>query len=168
MKAYDFPRLYPRQNGKKVAVIGGGNVAMDAARTAKRLGADEVYIVYRRSEKELPARLEEIHHAKEEGIILKLLAAPVKILGENGWVTGMECVEMELGEPDASAGGVPLRKKRAISFFRLKRLSSRSAEPESVDPADDPRSSGSKWGGIVVDEATMKTSQGERLCGRIL
>ena len=87
--------------GKKVAVVGGGNVAMDAARTALRLGA-EVHIVYRRSEEELPARVEEVHHAKEEGIIFDLLTNPVEILeDENNWVRGMKCIKMELGEPDA-------------------------------------------------------------------
>lgn len=103
MKAYKFPEYdTPLKIGKKVAVVGGGNVAMDAARCAKRMGADEVYIVYRRSEEEMPARNEEIHHAKEEEIRFELLTNPTKILGENGSVTGMECVRMALGEPDAS------------------------------------------------------------------
>lgn len=102
MKAYKEDYATPVKAGKKVAVIGGGNVAMDAARTALRLGA-ESHIVYRRSEKELPARLEEIHHAKEEGIIFDLLTNPVEILqDEKGWVKGMKCVRMELGEPDES------------------------------------------------------------------
>lgn len=103
-KGYDTPNYV----GKKVAVVGGGNVAMDAARTALRLGA-EVTIVYRRSEKELPARVEEVHHAKEEGIIFNLLCNPVEIIGdENGWVKGMKCVKMELGEPDASGRRKPV------------------------------------------------------------
>lgn len=98
----------PNFVGKKVAVVGGGNVAMDAARTAVRLGA-EVHIVYRRSEEELPARAEEVHHAKEEGVIFNLLCNPVRILGnEQGWVSGMECVRMELGEPDASGRRRPV------------------------------------------------------------
>ncbi|MBE5963234.1 MAG: NADPH-dependent glutamate synthase [Lachnospiraceae bacterium] len=102
MKAYDDSYDTPIIAGKKVAVIGGGNVAMDAARTALRLGAD-VHIVYRRSEKELPARAEEVHHAKEEGIHFNLLTNPIKIhTDENGWVKGLRCVRMELGEPDAS------------------------------------------------------------------
>ena len=101
----------PNFVGKKVAVVGGGNVAMDAARTAVRLGA-EVHIVYRRSEEELPARAEEVHHAKEEGVIFNLLCNPVKILGnEQGWVRGMECVRMELGEPDASGRRRPVAIK---------------------------------------------------------
>ena len=94
---------------KKVAVVGGGNVAMDAARCAKRMGAEEVYIVYRRSEKELPARLEEIHHAKEEGVVFKFLTAPLEVLSdENFNVTGLKCQQMELGEPDASGRRRPI------------------------------------------------------------
>lgn len=103
MKAYQEGSATPIMTPKKVAVVGGGNVAMDAARCAKRIGADEVTIVYRRTEKELPARLEEIHHAKEEGINFQMLVSPVEILGdENGWVNGIRCLRMELGEPDAS------------------------------------------------------------------
>ena len=97
---------------KKVAVVGGGNVAMDAARSAKRLGAEEVYIVYRRGMEELPARKEEVEHAEEEGIIFKTLTNPVEVLGnENGEVCGMRCVEMELGEPDASGRRRPIVKE---------------------------------------------------------
>lgn len=109
MRAYQFPKVAtPVYVGERVAVVGAGNVAMDAARTAKRLGAKEVYIVYRRSEEEIPARHEEIEHAKEEGIIFNLLTNPVKILGnEQGWVIGMECVSMQLGEPDASGRRSP-------------------------------------------------------------
>ena len=104
MKAYRFPECgTPIHVGKKVAVVGGGNVAMDGARTALRLGAEHSYIVYRRSEAELPARLEEVHHAKEEGIDFQFLTAPTAVLGnKDGWVTGLQCVRMELGEPDAS------------------------------------------------------------------
>ena len=108
MKAFREDHDTPIKTGKKVAVIGGGNVAMDAARTALRLGA-EVHIVYRRSESELPARVEEVHHAKEEGVIFDLLTNPVEILAdENGWVKGMKCVRMELGEPDASGRRRPV------------------------------------------------------------
>lgn len=108
MKAFNEDSNTPIMRGKKVAVVGGGNVAMDAARTALRLGA-EVHIVYRRSEEELPARVEEVHHAKEEGIIFDLLTNPVEILvDENGWVKGMKCVRMELGEPDASGRRRPV------------------------------------------------------------
>ena len=108
MKAFEDEYDTPIMKGKKVAVVGGGNVAMDAARTALRLGA-EVHIVYRRSEAELPARVEEVHHAKEEGIIFDLLTNPTEILvDENGWVKGMTCIRMELGEPDASGRRSPV------------------------------------------------------------
>ena len=108
MKEFDADSTTPIMVGKKTVVVGGGNVAMDAARTALRLGS-EVYIVYRRSEAELPARVEEVHHAKEEGIIFNLLTNPVEILeDENGWVKGIKCIKMELGEPDASGRRRPV------------------------------------------------------------
>lgn len=114
MKAYKENSDTPIKQNKKVAVVGGGNVAMDAARCAKRLGAEEVYIVYRRGEEELPARKEEVEHAKEEGIIFKLLTNPVEILGgEDKFVNGMKCVEMELGEPDASGRRKPVVKENS-------------------------------------------------------
>ena len=110
MKAYLFPEYdTPVIRGKKVCVIGGGNVAMDSARTALRLGAEEVIIVYRRTRKEAPARVEEIHHAGEEGVIFKFLTLPVRYLGnDEGWVTRMECLEMKLGEPDESGRRRPI------------------------------------------------------------
>ena len=121
MKAYKEGSKTPIKHGKKVAVVGGGNVAMDAARCAKRLGADEVYIVYRRGMAELPARKEEVEHAEEEGIIFKTLTNPVEVIGynnpddprdpRNGEVIGMKCVEMELGEPDASGRRRPIVKE---------------------------------------------------------
>ncbi len=112
MKAYKENSDTPIQHAKSVAVVGGGNVAMDAARCAKRLGAENVYIVYRRGEAEMPARNEEIEHAKEEGIIFKTLNNPVEILGdEHKFVTGMKCIEMELGEPDESGRRSPVEKK---------------------------------------------------------
>ena len=108
MKAYESDSKTPIMKSKKVAVVGGGNVAMDAARTALRLGA-EVHVVYRRGESELPARAEEVHHAKEEGIQFDLLRNPVEIIGdENGWVNGIKCIKMELGEPDASGRRKPV------------------------------------------------------------
>ena len=111
MHAYDEEYMTPIYRGRSVAVVGGGNVAMDAARCAKRLGAENVYIVYRRSMEELPARAEEVHHAMEEGIVFKLLNNPVQIVGdEQGRVKGIECVEMELGEPDASGRRRPIEK----------------------------------------------------------
>lgn len=110
MKAYQADSHTPIMRAKRVAVVGGGNVAMDAARCAKRMGADEVYIVYRRGEAELPARLEEIHHAKEEGVVFKFLTAPVEVLGDPDTylVKGMVCQQMELGEPDASGRRRPV------------------------------------------------------------
>ena len=110
MKGYKFPEYdTPVYVGKNVAVLGGGNVAMDAARSAKRLGAENVYIVYRRGKEELPARAEEVHHAEEEGIIFKLLTAPTKLIGnDKGWLTGMEVVDMKLGEPDESGRRRPV------------------------------------------------------------
>ena len=108
MKAFEEDYATPIVAGTKVAVVGGGNVAMDAARTALRLGA-EVHIVYRRSEEELPARVEEVHHAKEEGVIFDLLTNPTEIfVDEKGWVKGMRCIRMELGEPDASGRRRPV------------------------------------------------------------
>ena len=161
MKAYNFPASStPVKIGKKVAVVGGGNVAMDAARTAKRLGAEEVYIVYRRSEKELPARAEEVHHAKEEGIIFKLLSNPVKILGEEGWVAGMECVEMELGDPDETGRRRPVVKKGSNFTFPVNTVVIAIGEtPNSLIRQTTPGLEAQKWGGIIVDEATMKTSK---------
>ncbi len=112
MKAYEWPSAHtPVKVGGKVAVVGGGNVAMDAARTAKRIGADEVHIVYRRGMEELPARLEEVHHAVEEGIIFDVLTNPVEIVGENAEVKSLKCVQMELGEPDASGRRRPVVKE---------------------------------------------------------
>ena len=112
MKAYEQNSRTPVLKSKTVAVVGGGNVAMDAARCAKRLGAETVYIVYRRSRAELPARLEEVEHAEEEGVIFKLLCNPVEVLGtEKGWVRGLQCIEMELGEPDNSGRRRPISKE---------------------------------------------------------
>lgn len=113
MKAFKEEYDTPVKAGKKVAIVGGGNVAMDAARTALRLGA-EAHIVYRRGESELPARAEEVHHAKEEGVIFDVLTNPTEILtDENGWVKGMKCVKMELGEPDASGRRKPVVKENS-------------------------------------------------------
>lgn len=109
MKAYEFPKNdTPIWHGRSVAVIGGGNVAMDAARTALRLGAQEAFLVYRRTEAEMPARLEEIAHAKDEGVIFKELCSPLEVLGDQGWCTGLRVEQMELGEPDASGRRRPI------------------------------------------------------------
>lgn len=109
MKAYSFPKFdTPIKVGQRVAVVGGGNVAMDAVRTALRLGAKEAIIVYRRSEAEMPARIEEVHHAKEEGVRFEMLTSPTRIIGEDGWVKALECVKMELSEPDESGRRRPV------------------------------------------------------------
>lgn len=109
MRAYEFPTAdTPVWRGRKVAVVGGGNVAMDSARTALRLGAQEVFLVYRRTAEEMPARKEEVHHAREEGVEFKMLCSPVEILGHDGWVTGITATRMELGEPDASGRRAPV------------------------------------------------------------
>ncbi len=159
MKAYENDCPTPIMKAKRVAVVGGGNVAMDAARTAKRLGA-EVYIVYRRSEKELPARAEEVEHAKEEGIIFKLLNNPVRILGdENFNVTGMECIEMTLGEPDSSGRRRPVPKEG--SEFTIDLDCVIMAIGTSPNPLIKSTTEGletESWGGIIADEATGATS----------
>ena len=109
MRAYDFPKAdTPVWRGRKVAVVGGGNVAMDSARTALRLGAEEVFLVYRRTEDEMPARREEVHHAREEGVEFKMLCSPSEIIGRDGFVTGLVATRMELGEPDSSGRRAPV------------------------------------------------------------
>lgn len=162
MKAYDNQYDTPIRNSKAVAVVGGGNVAMDAARTAKRLGAGKVYIVYRRSEVEMPARLEEVHHAKEEGIIFKNLNNPVGIIGgENGEVVGMECVEMNLGEPDASGRRRPIEKKG--SNFVLDVDTVVIAIGTSPNPLIRSTTAGletNKWGCIVADDKMATSRKG--------
>ncbi|MBE7057455.1 MAG: NADPH-dependent glutamate synthase [Ruminococcaceae bacterium] len=161
MKAYKDGAITPIQHAKKVAVVGGGNVAMDAARCAKRLGAEEVYIVYRRGEEELPARAEEVEHAKEEGIIFKLLTNPTEILpDDDGLVKGMKCVEMELGEPDASGRRRPVVK--ADSEFVLDVDSVIMSIGTSPNPLIKSTTEGldtQKWGGIIADETTGQTSR---------
>ena len=161
MKAYKFPEVdTPVSVGKSVAVVGGGNVAMDACRCAKRLGADDVYIVYRRSEDEMPARNEEIEHAKEEGINFKLLTNPVRILGdESGYVKGIECVEMELGEPDASGRRRPVKKDGSEYIIDVDTVIiaiGQTPNPLIKNTTNDLETQ--KWGGIVADE-TGKTSK---------
>ncbi len=110
MKAYEPGAATPIFKGQHVAVVGGGNVAMDAARSARRMGAQSVTVVYRRGLEEMPARREEVHHAQEEGILFRTLSAPVAILGENGWVKGLQCIQMTLGEPDASGRRRPVEQ----------------------------------------------------------
>lgn len=161
MKAYNFPETpTPVKVGKKVAVVGAGNVAMDAARTAKRLGAEEVYIVYRRGEDELPARKEEIHHAKEEGIIFKLLNNPCAIHGKDGWVTGMEVIKQELGEPDDSGRRSPVPVEGSNYVIDVDTVVIAIGQsPNPLIRQTTPGLDTQRWGGIIVDEDTMKTSK---------
>lgn len=162
MRAYDFPNTdTPVRVGKKAAIVGGGNVAMDAARSAKRLGAEEVYIIYRRSEAEMPARLEEIHHAKEEGIIFKLQTNPTAVLGdEEGWVTGIECVEMVLGEPDESGRRRPIAKPDSAHVVEVETvIIAIGQSPNPLIKASTPDLATQKWGGIIADEETGQTSK---------
>lgn len=161
MKAYQPGSDTPIEHAKRVAVVGGGNVAMDAARCAKRLGAEEVFIVYRRSEKELPARAEEVEHAKEEDIVFHLLNNPTQILGdEQGNVKGMECIRMELGEPDASGRRRPVEVPG--SEFTLDVDCVIMAIGTSPNPLIKSTTQGletQKWGGIIVNEETGLTSR---------
>jgi glutamate synthase (NADPH/NADH) small chain len=162
MKAYLFPEAdTPVLKGKHVAVVGGGNVAMDAARTALRMGAEKVYVVYRRSKKEMPARIEEIHHAEEEGIEFHLLTNPLRFLGnEEAWVTEAECQRMELGEPDASGRRRPVPVKG--SEFRLAVdtvVMSIGNGANPLVPATTPGLDTNKWGNILADQETGKTSK---------
>ena len=160
MKSFDPASPTPIMRGKKVAVIGGGNVAMDAARTALRLGA-ETHIVYRRSEEELPARVEEVHHAKEEGIIFDLLTNPTEILvDENGWVSGMKCVKMELGEPDASGRRRPVVKADSEFVMDIDTvIMSLGTSPNPLISSTTEGLDINKWQCIVADEEFGKTSK---------
>jgi glutamate synthase (NADPH) small chain len=162
MKAYRFPEYEtPIPRGKDVVVLGAGNVAMDAARTAMRLGADRVRIVYRRSRDEMPARAAEIHHAEEEGIEFFLLTTPVKYIGnDKGRLTGMECIQMELGEPDNSGRRRPVPK--ANSNFNMDCDLVIVAVGSGANPlltASTPDLSLNKWGYINADPTTGKTSK---------
>jgi glutamate synthase (NADPH/NADH) small chain len=161
MKAYKFPEyLTPVKVGKKVAVLGAGNVAMDAARVSLRLGAEEVTIVYRRSRDEMPARAEEIERAAEEGIIFKLLTAPVEIRGDkNGWVREMECLKMALGEPDASGRKRPVPIEGSEFIIEADTIiSAIGNKPNPLIPRATAELKVEKWGGVIISEATRMTS----------
>lgn len=150
----------PVKIGKRVAVVGAGNVAMDAARTAKRLGAEDVYIVYRRGEEEVPARKEEVEHAKEEGVIFKLLNNPVKIHGDDGWVKGIEVVEQKLGEPDASGRRRPEPIEGSNKIIDVETVV--IAIGQSPNPLIRQTTEGletEKWGGIIVNEDTNESTR---------
>jgi glutamate synthase (NADPH/NADH) small chain len=162
MKAYLFPEAdTPVAKGKKVVVFGGGNVAMDSARTALRLGASEVTIVYRRTMDELPARAEEVHHAVEEGVRFKLLTAPTAILGNDaGWAVGIRCQQMKLGEPDDSGRRRPVPVEG--EFFDIECDTAIVAIGNAANPLVPSTTKAletNKWGNIVADLETGKTSK---------
>jgi glutamate synthase (NADPH/NADH) small chain len=162
MKGYLFPNYdTPIRIGKKVAVIGGGNVAMDSARCSLRLGAEKVFIVYRRSREELPARKEEVENAEEEGIIFKLLTNPVRFIGdETGWVNGMECIKMELGEPDASGRRRPIPVEGSEFIMNIDTVI--IAIGQTPNPLIQRTTQGletTKWGTIVTKEETGETTK---------
>jgi glutamate synthase (NADPH/NADH) small chain len=168
MKAYRFPEYdTPIQVGRRVAVFGAGNVAMDASRCALRLGAEEVYIIYRRSKAEMPARLEERENAEEEGVIFKLLTNPSKFLGDElGRVRAVELHEMELGEPDAS--GRPRPIKRAGSEFIMEidtAIPALGTRPNPIIPSTTKGLELTKWGTVLTDEVTGRTSKDRVWCG---
>ena len=160
MKAFREDSDTPIMKGKEIAVVGGGNVAMDAARTALRLGA-KVHIVYRRSEEELPARVEEVHHAKEEGIIFDLLTNPVEILAdENGWVCGMKCIRMELGEPDASGRRRPVEVQGSEFVMDVDMvIMSLGTSPNPLISSTTAGLETNRWKCIVADEEHGKTTK---------
>ncbi len=161
MKAFKEEYHTPVKVGKKVAVVGGGNVAMDAARTALRLGS-ETHIVYRRSESELPARVEEVHHAKEEGVIFDILTNPTEILvDENGWVKGMKCVQMELGEPDESGRRKPVVKADSEYVMDVDTvIMSLGTSPNPLISSTTKGLETNKWKCIIADEHGLTTKEG--------
>jgi len=162
MKAYDFPNYdTPIHSGKNVVVLGGGNTAMDSVRTALRLGAENAYIMYRRSRKEMPARLDEIHHAEQEGVQFHFLTTPIGYNGnEDGWVTSMECLKMELGEPDASGRRRPVPIEGSNFVMEIDTVVvaiGNSSNP--LVPQTTPGLEVNKWGNIIADPETGRTSR---------
>ncbi len=166
MKAYREDSTTPIRKGKHVAVVGGGNVAMDAARCARRMGA-EVTIIYRRTEAELPARLEEIEHAKEEGIVFRFLTNPLEILSDdNGWVAAARCQKMQLGEPDASGRRRPVPIAGAEEVIPLDTvIMALGTSPNPLIKATTEGLDTQRWGGIIVEEETGKTSRDKVYAG---
>jgi glutamate synthase (NADPH) small chain len=163
MGAFRFPDFdTPIRIGKSVAVIGGGNTAMDAVRTAKRLGAEHAYLIYRRSRSEMPARQEEIHHAEQEGIELRLLTNPTRILGDkNNWVCGIECQQMELGEPDDSGRRRPVPVKGSEFVLEVQTIvEAIGQKPNPIIQATTPGLDTSKRGTVVIDEQQATSRKG--------
>ncbi len=163
MTAYQFPRSdTPVLQGQRIATVGGGNVAMDSARTAKRLGAESSMIIYRRTRKEMPARAEEIHHAGEEGLQFEFLVAPVEVIGnEKKWVTGLKCVRMQLGEPDASGRARPIvvpGSEFVVPCDVVVVAIGTRANPLLTATCPDLKLN--KWGNIIVDEKGMTSIPG--------
>jgi glutamate synthase (NADPH/NADH) small chain len=161
MKGYEFPKYdTPVRIGSRVAVIGGGNVAMDAARTSLRLGAEEVTIVYRRSREELPARLEEVHHAEEEGVNFRLLTNPTEVIGnEKGEVIGMQCIKMELGAPDDSGRRRPIPIEGSEFIIDVDTvIVAIGNSPNPIIPQTTPGLEVSRWGTIVINEESGMSS----------
>jgi glutamate synthase (NADPH/NADH) small chain len=168
MKAYRFPEYdTPIQVGRRVAVFGAGNVAMDASRCALRFGAEEVYIIYRRSKAEMPARLEERENAEEEGVIFKLLTNPSKLIGdERGRVKAVELYEMELGEPDASGRPRPVRKPGSEFIMEIDTaIPALGTRPNPIIPSTTKELELTKWGTVLTDEVTGRTSKDRVWCG---
>ncbi len=162
MKAFKFPEVdTPVKVGKRVAVIGAGNTAMDAARTSLRAGAEEVHVVYRRSEKEMTARVEEYHHAIEEGVQFHWLNNPVAFLGDDdGWLRGMECIKMELGEPDDSGRARPVAIEGSEFEFQVETaILALGTSPNPLVPSHTPGLETEFWGGIITDEDSGATSR---------
>ncbi len=163
MKAYQFPEVdTPIKVGKEVAVIGGGNTAMDAVRTSLRLGAKKAYLIYRRSRKEMPAREEEVHHAEEEGVEFMMLTNPTRILSdENSWVCGIECQKMELGEPDDSGRRKPIPIKGSEFVIPVQTvIEAVGQKPNPIIQATTDGLNVSKWGTIVVNDVQLTSREG--------
>lgn len=168
MKAYAFPEAdTPIKIGKQIAVIGGGNTAMDAVRTAKRLGAEKAYLIYRRSRKEMPARIEEVQHAEEEGIELLMLTNPLRIIGDEfNWVKAIECQKMELGEPDESGRRKPIPIKGSEYIIEVQNvIEAIGQKPNPIIQATTPGLDISKRGTVVVDKNTMVTTRANVFAG---
>ena len=168
MQAFQFPQAEtPMKVGERVAVIGSGNTAMDAVRSAMRLGAEQAMVVYRRSENEMTARIEEYQHAIEEGVEFHWLTNPIEVLGEDGWVTGLKCLRMELGEPDDSGRARPVPIEGSEFIFPVDNVVlSIGTRPNPLLAKATPGLKTHSWGGLLVDERKVETSRAPSLRGR--